>query len=67
MTVRPGELVKTIRHAVTRYCITLDCYTAEYVAGKPRSSPERPVKWVLCSELDDYPLSRTGRTMAELI
>ena len=30
----PGPLLKTLRHGVTRYRITLDCYLRTYVAGR---------------------------------
>ncbi|MEX2093864.1 MAG: A/G-specific adenine glycosylase, partial [Pirellulales bacterium] len=33
VTCSPGPLVKTIKHGVTRYRITLDCFNADYVAG----------------------------------
>ena len=31
ITCAPGPLLKTIKHGVTRYRITLDCYQAEYI------------------------------------
>ena len=32
VTISPGEHRKTLRHGVTRFRITLDCYDAEYVS-----------------------------------
>jgi A/G-specific adenine glycosylase len=63
----PGPTLKTFRHGVTRYRITLDCYSAEYVAGRVRNnSPDAPIRWLSRSELADLPLSTTGRKIARL-
>jgi A/G-specific adenine glycosylase len=63
----PGSLLTTIRHGVTRYRITLDCYTAEFVAGRVRNSRDARVRWLSRSELADLPLSTTGRKIAGLV
>ena len=67
VTCAPGELVKTLKHGVTRYRITLDCYRAAYVAGRVRSDNGAAVRWVAAAELVELPLSTTGRKMAELV
>jgi len=58
----PGPLVKTIKHGVTRYRITLDCYRAEYVAGRTLNA-----RWIANSGLTDLPLSTTGRKLTRLL
>jgi A/G-specific adenine glycosylase len=66
MLVRPAERIKTIKHAVTRFRITLDCYRADYV-GRAQRLPAAPeLKWLRPNELDVYPLSTTGRKLARL-
>ena len=40
----PGALLKTMKHGVTRYRITLDCYEAAFVSG--RVSQKGAVKWL---------------------
>jgi A/G-specific adenine glycosylase len=71
ITIRPGACLKTLRHGVTRFHITLQCYEAEYVAGpNGRRSGGRssvPIKWLQREELRDYPLSSTGRKLAKLV
>ena len=62
----PGDLLKTIRHGVTRFRITLDCYAAEYVT-ETDSATLAELKWVRPAELEKYPLSTTGRTIARMI
>src|SRR5262249_5773857 len=58
-----GPLMKTLKHGVTRYRITLDCYGATYASGRVQS----PTKWLRQRELVDLPLSTTGRQIAKLI
>ncbi|MGI9428319.1 MAG: NUDIX domain-containing protein, partial [Bythopirellula sp.] len=67
ITVKPGNLLKTIKHGVTRYRITLDCYEAEFASGRVRSTKHRPLRWTSPAELADLPLSTTGRKIARLI
>lgn len=62
-----GPLVKTIKHGVTRYRITLDCYEATHRGGRLKSSKAAPAKWVAPRELGDYPLSTTGRKIAQWV
>lgn len=65
--VKPGPLVTTLKHGVTRYRITLECYEAVRTGGRVRSTAERPVRWTSISELADLPLSVTGRKLAKLV
>ena len=63
----PKGLVKTMKHGVTRYRITLDCYHATYVGGRVRGAKDATVRWLPLSELGTLPLSTTGRKIANLI
>lgn len=65
--IKPAAHFKTIKHGVTRYRITLDCYEASYQSGKVRSSTTKPLKWLSPEELTELPLSSTGRKIAKLI
>jgi len=62
----PGDLLKTLRHGVTRFRITLDCFAAEYVSDTDNEMPVE-TRWVRASKLDEYPLSTTGRRIAQMI
>lgn len=62
----PGAHLKTIKHAVTRFRITLDCYEANRTEGRLRGNREA-MRWVMPNELSELPLSVTGRKIAELI
>ncbi|HEY3391384.1 MAG TPA: A/G-specific adenine glycosylase [Lacipirellulaceae bacterium] len=63
----PGPLLKRLKHGVTRFRITLDCYEAAYAGGRARSTNGAPVRWVKGAELASLPLSTTGRKLAKLV
>lgn len=67
ITATLGPLMKTIKHGVTRYRITLDCYEATHKTGKVKSTKSSPAVWVKPGELAEYPLSTTGRKIAKLL
>jgi A/G-specific adenine glycosylase len=60
ITCKPVSVVKTLKHGVTRYRITLDCYEANYVSGRVQNA-----RWISPAELADLPLSTTGRKIAK--
>ncbi len=64
--VRPrvGRLLTTIRHGVTRFRITLECYAAGCAGGK---RIDDTVRWIPRRELGTLPLSVTARKIARLI
>jgi len=63
----PESHQKRLKHGVTRFRITLDCYSARFVAsGKPPAdAPEW--KWVTPGQMAEHPLSTTGRKLAALV
>jgi A/G-specific adenine glycosylase len=65
VTITPGELLKTIRHGVTRYRITLDCYESQFASGRLRAG--QPLRWLTVPQLGELPLSTTGRKIARLL
>ena len=67
LIVSPGEHLKTLTHGVTRFRITLECYQAEYVSAAGDVQSPLETRWLRPSELDDYPLSSTGRRLARLL
>jgi A/G-specific adenine glycosylase len=64
LAVVVGRKSATIKHGVTRFRITLDCYEADGTTG--RLSSGRNIRWVRISELEHYPLSVTGRQISRL-
>ena len=61
ITCAPGPLVKTIKHGVTRYRITLDCYEADLHVGPAAIARAMDQ----AGNLADLPLSTTGRKIAQ--
>jgi A/G-specific adenine glycosylase len=62
-----GARLTTIKHGVTRFRITLSCYTADWRAGKPDKTSPSASRWARPAELDAYPLSTTGRKISRLL
>ena len=60
-----GKSFATMKHGVTRFRITLDCVRATFKSG--RLKRDSKLVWVKPSELDDYPLSTTGRNIAKML
>ncbi len=56
-----------LRHGVTRFRITLSCFTARCSETPRLKSVEGEIRWVSPDELDSYPLSTTGRKLAGLL
>jgi A/G-specific adenine glycosylase len=67
VAIEPAGLLKTLKHGVRRFRITLECYEGRPVGGRVRSSAARPVCWTKLGKLAELPLSVTGRTIARLI
>lgn len=66
LAVSIGAKCHTLRHGVTRFRITLDCYEAvpaKVGGGRPQSG----YRWVRVDQLEQYPLSITGRRLARLL
>lgn len=63
LTIDLGDEIATLKHSVTRYRITLRCFTATINSGRLRTADT--LRWVPPAEFIDYPLSVTGRKLAE--
>lgn len=57
------QSLRKIRHTVTRYRINLLCLKAE--ASRGRIQSESGYQWVTSEQLNELPLSRTGRQFAD--
>jgi len=65
LRIQAGGKLTTIKHGVTRFRITLDCYDAEWLGG--RLLAEADARWVNVEELEHLPLSVTGRQLSRLL
>jgi len=65
LNVDLGPLVVQLKHGVTRYRITLNCFAAKRVRGRLKAGEEW--QWVSPAEFDQYPLSVTGRKFAHTL
>lgn len=64
LTAELCDTKQTIKHAVTRFRITLNCFVARNIEGRLLHSNGTQFKWLSAEELDDYPMSATGRAIA---
>lgn len=67
LTAQPVAHLTTIKHGVTRYRITLECFTLRNQSGRLTTAGEEPWKWLAVDQLKELPLSTTGRKIAKLI
>jgi A/G-specific adenine glycosylase len=63
--VETPRRIATLKHGVTRFRITLDCYVCEATAGEKLGPGEW--QWLDSAQLESYPLSVTGRKLARLL
>ena len=61
------QLLTTLRHGVTRFRITLECYEARASGTATRRKPPVEMQWIKPADLPDYPLSSTGRRLARFV
>ena len=62
VTLTPTDI--RIKHAVTRFRITLDCFVTESVARRLKRTREA-TQWVTLSQIAEIPMSMTGRKIAD--
>lgn len=67
MSIALGDRCAAIKHGVTRFRITLECYRAEYLSGAIPEGNSPDARWVPLVELDHYPLNATARRLARLL
>jgi A/G-specific adenine glycosylase len=66
---RPRQIA-TLRHGVTRFRITLDCYLAERAGAAANGrcpGDKSDLRWLKPDAIVNYPLSTTGRKLARLL
>jgi A/G-specific adenine glycosylase len=72
VTITRPQYFATLRHSVTRFRITLDCFTAQcgklnrHQTAVTSTNGHGELRWIKPQELDDYPLCTTGRKLARL-
>lgn len=64
-SIQLDRFLKELRHSVTRYRISLLCFLASTQHAIPEA--DENLQWVPAKQLDDYPLSTTGRKLAVLV
>jgi A/G-specific adenine glycosylase len=65
LAILPGEQIAEWTHGVTRYRITLHCFTATVRGGRLLAGDH--LAWTPPAEFERFPLSVTGRKFARLL
>ena len=63
IAVEPGAKLLTVKHAVTRFAITLVCVEAKRKGGDFAAGYYQAGKWVTQDELTAYPVSAPQRRL----
>jgi A/G-specific adenine glycosylase len=66
LSIREPEKIATLKHGVTRFRITLDCYRA-VCRGTNITLPPGEWRWSEPDALEELPLSVTGRKLSRLL
>jgi len=66
LTVQITERLTQLKHSVTRYRIKLDCWHAKCAAARAVTT-DLTTAWIAPADFPRYPLSVTGRQLADLI
>jgi A/G-specific adenine glycosylase len=67
VTVSAGDHLVTLKHGVTRFRITLYCFTAKVVSMPRSKTAQTAIRWIKPQELAEFPLSSTGRKLAKRV
>ena len=65
VSVQQLQSLTSIRHGVTKYRITLNCFSAQL--QRDQTHHETALQWIHPDELEDYPLSVTGRKISQAL
>ena len=65
--VRPGRLLKQIKHAYSHFSITLDAYHCDYVGGSPGALGCDNWQWILPQQIADLPFSKVNHKLFDQI
>ncbi|WP_286178052.1 A/G-specific adenine glycosylase [Stieleria mannarensis] len=67
--IAPGVRLQTLRHAVTKFRISLHVHQASFAsaAGVAKRKPPEPWQWVSLDQIRTLPLSVTGRKIAKFL
>jgi A/G-specific adenine glycosylase len=62
---RDAKLSASVRHAITRFKVTLDAYACRYVSGATKPKPDAPIAWKRPKELEGLAMPAPHRKIAE--
>jgi A/G-specific adenine glycosylase len=64
LVIVPGSELLTIRHAITRFRVTISCVEARWRSGRFAPSFYQDGRWLAAQEIQNYPVSVPQRRLA---
>ena len=61
--VRPGRLLKQIKHSYSHFSITLNAFHCDYVCGSPRALQCDNWQWILPEQITSLPFSKANHKL----
>lgn len=65
--VNPQVPLGSFDHAYSHFSVTLHAYACDLTAGEPQALAHEQVRWVPLRSLDDYPMGKLDRLIAERV
>ena len=65
--IRVGELLATVRHAYTHFCITLHVYRCRYIGGEPQTVGGTAWKWAALQELSEHAFPAANHSIIAML
>jgi A/G-specific adenine glycosylase len=62
-----GQEIMILKHAVTRYRISMSCFEVKWLAGRFRSNYYQASQWLLPKEVANFPVSVPQRQLAKFL
>lgn len=63
--VTVGEALGTFSHAYTHFKVTVHAFACRQMSGRPQALDHSEIAWVPIAKLDDYPMGKVDRRIAE--
>jgi len=63
--IEVGEKVGIFKHAYTHFKVTLHAFHCQLNAKEPEALEHQELRWVALSDLDDYPMGKIDRQIAQ--
>ena len=67
VTIKVGGKLGVFKHAYTHFKVTLHAYYSQLTNGEPTLLEHQALQWVTPQQLDDYPMGKIDRQIAQVL